>query len=116
MIRTLVAFVGVALGCGASPAGAQQVSTPNADRPGNRVLVMPFDNVSREGRIFWLWLAWYAVGRLLFGYLRIGEPTPLLGLRQDQLVAVGALALALPVLALLQAGVLGRLRVVRRVT
>lgn len=54
MIRTLVAFVAVALGCRASLAGAQQVSTPNADRSGNRVLVMPFDNVSREGRIFWL--------------------------------------------------------------
>lgn len=54
MIRTLVAFVAVALGCSVSPAGAQQVSTPNADRPSNRVLVMPFENVSREGRIFWL--------------------------------------------------------------
>lgn len=80
------------------------------------VLRRPLARRAPEGRIFWLWLAWYAVGRLLFGYLRIGEPTPLLGLRQDQLVAVGALALALPVLALLQAGVLGRLRVVRRVT
>ncbi|MBI2773943.1 MAG: prolipoprotein diacylglyceryl transferase [Chloroflexi bacterium] len=61
-----------------------------------------------EGRIFWIWLLWYGLGRLLFGYLRIGDPTPYLGLRQDQLIALGALVLAAVVLPLLQLGVLAR--------
>ena len=61
-----------------------------------------------EGRIFWMWLVWYAVGRLAFGFLRIGDPTPILVLRQDQLIAVLALLVALPALALLQSGVLAR--------
>jgi phosphatidylglycerol:prolipoprotein diacylglycerol transferase len=62
-----------------------------------------------EGRIFWMWMIWYAVGRLAFGALRIGDPTPILGLRQDQLIAVATLLVAVPALALLQAGVLARI-------
>ncbi len=61
-----------------------------------------------EGRIFWIWMIWYAVGRLAFGYLRIGDPTPIAGLRQDQLIAVATLLVALPALTLVQAGVLTR--------
>lgn len=62
----------------------------------------------QQGRIFWIWLAWYAVGRFALGFLRVGDPTPIAGLRQDQLIGLGALAIALPALALLQAGVLTR--------
>jgi phosphatidylglycerol:prolipoprotein diacylglycerol transferase len=62
----------------------------------------------RPGRIFWVWLAWYAVGRFALGFLRIGDPTPIAGLRQDQLIATGAFIVALPALALLQAGILDR--------
>ena len=55
-----------------------------------------------EGRIFWMWLVWYAVGRVAFGFLRIGDPTPILVLRQDQVIAVATLLAAIPMLALLQ--------------
>ncbi len=61
-----------------------------------------------EGRIFWLWLIWYAIGRLAFGFIRIDDPLVTSGLRQDQIMGVLALVLAIPVLALLQAGVLSR--------
>ncbi len=61
-----------------------------------------------EGRIFWMWLISYAIGRWAFGYLRIGDPTPIAGLRQDQVVAVAVLLVAVAALALLQAGVLAR--------
>lgn len=63
-----------------------------------------------EGRIFWIWMIWYALGRFAFGALRIGDPTPILGLRQDQLIALATLAVALPMLGLLQLRVLGRAR------
>ena len=68
-----------------------------------------------QGRIFWTWVLWYALGRFMLGYLRIGDPTPFLGLRQDQQVAVIAAAVALPALALVQANVLPRvLRLIPR--
>ena len=61
-----------------------------------------------NGRIFWTWVLWYAAGRFALGFLRVGDPTPILGLRQDQLVAVIAAAVALPALVLVQANVLPR--------
>jgi phosphatidylglycerol---prolipoprotein diacylglyceryl transferase len=51
-----------------------------------------------EGLVFWIWLAFYAVGRLLLGFMRIGDPSYAFGLRQDQVVAVLVLAAALPML------------------
>jgi prolipoprotein diacylglyceryltransferase len=70
-----------------------------------------------QGRIFWTWVLWYAAGRFALGFLRIGDPTPVLGLRQDQLVAVVAAAVALPALTLIQANVLPRvLRLIPRPT
>jgi phosphatidylglycerol:prolipoprotein diacylglycerol transferase len=62
-----------------------------------------------QGRIFWIWVLWYAVGRLGLGYLRVGDPTPFFGLRQDQEIAVLAAAVALPALVLIQVKVLPRL-------
>ncbi len=62
-----------------------------------------------EGRIFWLWIVWYGIGRLLLGFLRVADPHPVSILRQDQLVSVIAIVVAIPVLALVQAGVLPRL-------
>jgi phosphatidylglycerol:prolipoprotein diacylglycerol transferase len=59
-----------------------------------------------EGRIFWIWLITYAVGRFMFGSLRVGDPTPFLGLRQDQLIALAVLAVASVALVLLQLGIL----------
>ncbi|MGH2378026.1 MAG: prolipoprotein diacylglyceryl transferase [Candidatus Limnocylindria bacterium] len=64
-----------------------------------------------EGRVFWIWLITYAVGRLWFGYLRVGDPTPFLGLRQDQLIALVVLVAGSLALALVQ---LGLLRLPRR--
>jgi len=64
-----------------------------------------------EGRIFWLWLMWYAIGRLAFGAIRVGDPIAAAGLRQDQVMGVLALAVAVPVLALLQSGRMVRLGV-----
>jgi phosphatidylglycerol:prolipoprotein diacylglycerol transferase len=52
-----------------------------------------------EGLVFWMWLAFYAVGRLLLGFLRIGDPSYAFGLRQDQVIAVLVLAAAFPMLA-----------------
>ena len=63
---------------------------------------------SPQGRIFWIWILWYAVGRFALGFLRVGDPTPVLGLRQDQLVSLVAVAVALPALALVQTKVLPR--------
>lgn len=51
-----------------------------------------------DGLIFWLWLAWYALGRLLLGYLRVGDPSYAFGLREDQAIAVLVLAAAIPML------------------
>ena len=61
-----------------------------------------------EGRIFWIWAFWYGLGRFTLGFLRIGDPYPIDHLRQDQLFAIGAMVLALPVLALIQSGVAAR--------
>lgn len=61
-----------------------------------------------EGRIFWLWALWYGLGRFGLGFLRIGDPYPVAGLRQDQLIALGAILVALPALTLIQAGLLPR--------
>ena len=52
----------------------------------------------RDGLIFWLWMAWYAVGRFLLGYLRIGDPSYAFALREDQIVGVLVLAAALPMI------------------
>lgn len=61
-----------------------------------------------EGRIFWIWALWYGLGRFTLGFLRIGDPYPFAGLRQDQVIALATIAVALPALALVQAGVLPR--------
>ncbi len=54
-----------------------------------------------EGRIFWLFALWYAVGRFAEGFIRVGEPNGPFGLRQDQAVAVLVIAAAVPVLVAL---------------
>ncbi len=55
----------------------------------------------RDGTIFWLWVLYYGVGRFLISFLRVGDPTSLLGLRQDQLISLGAVIVAFPILMLL---------------
>ncbi len=62
----------------------------------------------QRGLIFWIWVLWYALGRFGLGFLRIGDPTPIAGLRQDQLVSVVAALVAVVALALLRARVLPR--------
>jgi phosphatidylglycerol---prolipoprotein diacylglyceryl transferase len=49
-----------------------------------------------DGLIFWLAAAWYAVGRLALGFLRIADPTYIFGLREDQVIAILVLAAAIP--------------------
>jgi phosphatidylglycerol:prolipoprotein diacylglycerol transferase len=49
-----------------------------------------------DGLIFWLWMAWYAVGRIALGFLRVGEPTYAFGLREDQAIGILVLAAAVP--------------------
>lgn len=61
-----------------------------------------------QGRIFWIWTIWYGVGRFVEGFLRIANPTPIAGLRQDQIVGLLAVAVSVAALALLQAGLLPR--------
>ncbi len=61
-----------------------------------------------EGRILWLWVIWYGIGRLSLGFLRVGDPHALDGLRQDQVAALVAILIAVPALALVQTGVLPR--------
>ena len=51
-----------------------------------------------EGTIFWLWMAWYAIGRFVLGFLRTGDPSYAFALREDQLIAVLVLAAAIPML------------------
>ena len=51
-----------------------------------------------DGLIFWLGAAWYGVGRLLLGFLRINDPTYAFGLRQDQVLAIFVLGAALPMI------------------
>ena len=49
-----------------------------------------------EGLIFWVWMAWYAVGRFALGFLRVGEPNYAFGLREDQAIGVFVLVAAIP--------------------
>jgi len=51
-----------------------------------------------DGLIFWLSAAWYAVGRLLLGFLRIADPTYVFGLREDQVISLIVLAAAIPMI------------------
>ena len=51
-----------------------------------------------HGLIFWLWLAWYAVGRFALGYLRTGDPNYAFALREDQVIGVLVLAAAIPMI------------------
>jgi prolipoprotein diacylglyceryl transferase len=51
-----------------------------------------------SGLIFWLWLAWYAVGRFALGFLRVGDPNYAFGLREDQAIGVLVFAAAVPMI------------------
>jgi phosphatidylglycerol---prolipoprotein diacylglyceryl transferase len=51
-----------------------------------------------DGLIFWLSAAWYAIGRLLLGFLRIADPTYVFGLREDQVISLFVLAAAIPMI------------------
>ena len=51
------------------------------------------------GLIFWLWMAWYAIGRFLLGYLRTGDPNYAFALREDQVIGLLVLAAAIPMIA-----------------
>jgi len=51
-----------------------------------------------NGLIFWLWLAWYAVGRFALGYLRTGDPNYAFNLREDQAIGVLVLCAAIPMI------------------
>lgn len=55
------------------------------------------------GAIFWLWTFLYGLGRFAISFLRVGEPTSVFALRQDQLVGLIAMALAAAMLAVLAA-------------
>lgn len=50
------------------------------------------------GVIFWLAAAWYAVGRIMLGFLRINDPTYVFSLREDQIIGIFVLAAAIPML------------------
>ena len=51
-----------------------------------------------QGLIFWLWMGWYAIGRFLLGYLRVGDPSYAFALREDQAIGVLVLAAAIPMI------------------
>ena len=53
------------------------------------------------GTIFWAWAFLYGLGRLAISSLRIADPTSFLGLRQDQLVGLGAMLVAVAMLLFL---------------
>lgn len=53
------------------------------------------------GSIFWGWTFLYGLGRLTISSLRIADPTSFLGLRQDQLVGLGAMLVAVAMLLFL---------------
>lgn len=57
--------------------------------------------VAPAGFIFWLWILAYGLTRYTISFLRIEDPTPFLGLRQDQLIGLGAVATAIPLLLVL---------------
>ena len=52
-----------------------------------------------DGTVFWIWALQYAVGRFVLGFFRVGDPTHVFGLRQDQVIALLVMAAALPMLA-----------------
>jgi prolipoprotein diacylglyceryl transferase len=56
-----------------------------------------------DGVVFWIWAAYYAIGRFLLGFLRVGEPTYAFGLREDQTIALLVIAAAIPMLVRLLA-------------
>ena len=47
------------------------------------------------GSVFWLWALLYGLGRFVISFLRIADPTSVLGLRQDQLVGLGTMLVAI---------------------
>jgi prolipoprotein diacylglyceryl transferase len=51
-----------------------------------------------EGLIFWLWMGWYAIGRIGLGFLRVGEPNYAFNLREDQAIGILVLAAAIPMI------------------
>jgi prolipoprotein diacylglyceryltransferase len=51
-----------------------------------------------DGLIFWLYAAWYAIGRFLLGYLRVGDPAYAFALREDQVIGVIVFAAAIPMI------------------
>ncbi len=51
-----------------------------------------------DGFIFWAFLAWYGLQRLLLGFLRVGDPTYAFDLREDQVIGVLVVAAAIPML------------------
>lgn len=53
------------------------------------------------GFTFWLFLLGYGLTRYTVSFLRIDDPTPYFGLRQDQLVGLATTLTALPMLAFL---------------
>jgi len=54
-----------------------------------------------EGLMFWLLIFWYGTARFIISFLRVGDPTSLLGLRQDQLIGLGAIAVGIVMIAVL---------------
>ena len=70
------------------------------------LLLHRFGDRLGSGRIFWIWTIWYGLGRFADGFLRIDNPTPFAGLRQDQIVGLLLAVVSLVALALLQAGIL----------
>ena len=55
------------------------------------------------GTIFWSWAFLYGFGRFAISFLRIADPTSILGLRQDQLVGLATMFVAAPFLVYLLA-------------
>ncbi|HEX4744047.1 MAG TPA: prolipoprotein diacylglyceryl transferase [Candidatus Limnocylindria bacterium] len=53
------------------------------------------------GSIFWLWALLYGLGRFVISFLRIADPTSILGLRQDQLVGLATMLVAIVLLGYL---------------
>jgi len=64
------------------------------------VLRRRFSGRPPEGRIFWIWLAFQSLGRLLISFLRIDKPD-LFGLYQAQLISLVLIALSIPMLVTL---------------
>lgn len=64
----------------------------------------PIRSALPHGAIFWGWTFLYGLGRLLISSLRIADPTSFLGLRQDQLVGLAAMLVAVAMLIYLHTG------------